>query len=360
MNLLFKNKTNSVYVILNGFVQGLWAASEESHYMIIANMLRFFAILRMTNSLCCHFDRSAAEWRNPLRIKGIIQEISPCVPSARGGSSLSRDDTFINGELLFFGKKLKLVILLFLFAFVLTSTSAQNIMQLNNSWGAINSTIIVPISITNDEEFISFQCDVLLPDGFSYVPGSISLSSRSVDHVVNVTNIENNSIRILSYSLNNTAFLLDSGNVAQFSLSTPSIVGDYIVGINNGIIGNAESVNILDSLKSGEIILTPIGITEDDLPENKIKCFPNPFNENLTIQFDTDSPKQVDVQVFDLKGTPLSYHKLILNNIGINSISFGTHSLLGDKPPNGIYFIHFDFHNGNQAYSIVKKIHLNK
>lgn len=252
------------------------------------------------------------------------------------------------------------LILLFLLAFIITTTiNAQNIMQINNAWGAINSTIIVPISITNDEEFISFQCDVLLPDGFSYVPGSISLSSRSVDHVVNVTNIENNSIRILSYSLNNTAFLLDSGSVAQFSLSTPSIVGDYIVGINNGIIGNAESVNILDSLKSGEIILTPIGITEDDLPENKIKCFPNPFNENLTIQFDTDSPKQVDVQVFDLKGTPLSYHKLILNNIGINSISFGTHSLLGDKPPNGIYFIHFDFHNGNQAYSIVKKIQLN-
>ena len=58
MNLFVKNKIKGVLVILNGFAQGfpLWGikgvrgASEESNNVLIFNMLRFFATLRMTKT----------------------------------------------------------------------------------------------------------------------------------------------------------------------------------------------------------------------------------------------------------------------------------------------------------------------
>jgi len=288
-------------------------------------------------------------------------EISPRNrPSTREISPFCRNDNLILTKLLLFNKGLKSILMLFLLAFILTPTSAQNTMQIDNVQGVINSTVTVPISITNDEEFISFQCDVLLPDGFNYVPGSITLTPRSTDHVVNVTNIEDNTIRILSYSLNNSVFLLDSGVVAKFNLSTPSTEGDYVVGIENGIIGNAQSINVLDSLVVGEISLVPIGVTENNLLQNKINCFPIPFKENLTIQIDVDDPQSIKLLVFDIKGTLLSNHNLEVISTGINNFSFNTYSLLGSNPTNGTYILHFSIQNKDQIYSTVENIQFKK
>ena len=288
-------------------------------------------------------------------------EISPRNrPSTREISPFCRNDNLILTKLLLFNKGLKSILMLFLLAFILTPTSAQNTMQIDNVQGVINSTVAVPISITNDEEFISFQCDVLLPDGFNYVPGSITLTPRSTDHVVNVTNIEDNTIRILSYSLNNSVFLLDSGVVAKFNLSTPSTEGDYVVGIENGIIGNAQSINVLDSLVVGEISLVPIGVTENNLLQNKINCFPIPFKENLTIQIDVDDPQSIKLLVFDIKGTLLSNHNLEVISTGINNFSFNTYSLLGSNPTNGTYILHFSIQNKDQIYSTVENIQFKK
>ena len=305
--------------------------------------------------------RKAFPYRFFIGILRDCDEISPRNrPSTREISPFCRNDNLILTKLLLFNKGLKSILMLFLLAFILTPTSAQNTMQIDNVQGVINSTVTVPISITNDEEFISFQCDVLLPDGFNYVPGSITLTPRSTDHVVNVTNIEDNTIRILSYSLNNSVFLLDSGVVAKFSLSTPSTEGDYVVGIENGIIGNAQSINVLDSLVVGEISLVPIGVTENNLLQNKINCFPIPFKENLTIQIDVDDPQAIKLLVFDVRGTLLSNHNLEVISTGINNFSFNTYSLLGSNPTNGTYILHFSIQNKDQVYSFVKNIQFKK
>ncbi len=292
----------------------------------------------------CHFEGGTTE-KSP-ESGGCACEISPC----------SRNDNTGLNKLSLYFKGLQSILLVVLLAFTST-TSAQNTMQINNAQGFINDTLIVSLSITNDEEFISLQCDVLLPEGFTYVPGSTTLSSRAVDHVISATNTGNNSIRILSYSLNNTPFLSDSGLIAQFSLSTPSTAGDYMLELNNGIIGNAASVNILDSLIAGEVNLTPIGFSENKPLQDKIICFPNPFSENLCIQFNVDVPKTVNMQVFDVKGRFLSERNLELNNTGTFNLNFNKHDLLGNNPAHGTYFIHFGFQQGNQNHSTVKKIH---
>ncbi len=233
-------------------------------------------------------------------------------------------------------------------------------MQINNVHGVVNNTVTVPISITNDEEFISFQCDIVLPGGFNYISGSITLTSRSVDHVVNVTNIGNNTIRLLSYSLNNTPYLQDTGIVANFSLITPSTEGDYIININNGIIGNAESVNIIDNTLAGEINLAPIGVSENRILESEIQCFPFPFSKTITIQFDANYYQQIIMHVYNMRGALLNNHKLNVDKLRINNFTVDAQVLLGNKLDNGLYFIHFDIQHGGQAYSIVKKIQYKK
>jgi len=237
---------------------------------------------------------------------------------------------------------------------------AQNIMQIRNAEGAVNSNITISLSIQNDEEFISFQCDIVLPDGFNYIPGGVSLSPRSVDHVVNVTNIENNTIRILSYSLNNTAFLLDSGVVARVVIATPANEGNYVIGLENGIIGNALSVNIIDDVNNGEVTLGPIGIMEIDVLDDKINCYPNPFNDIITIQLDKGLTQPIKLQIFNVIGLQLSDHELNIDNPKKNTLRFDKQSLFGSKPSDGTYLFQFIVQDKDQIYSIVKKIQLNK
>lgn len=339
--------TNSNLVILN--------ESEGSPFYLIHKAWRFFTSFRMTKKSDCHFE-SAYGGEKSLESVPFALTISP---TDLIGKTEFQNDILLSGKLSLFNKGLKLILLVSLMLFVLTPASyAQNIMQVDDADGTINSNVTVSLSVQNDEEFISFQCDLLLPDGFKYVAGSVSLTPRSVDHVVNVTNIENNIIRILSYSLNNTAFLLDSGVVARVGLSTPETEGDYSIGTENGIIGNAQSVNILDSLINGEINLGPIGISENNILENKINCFPNPFNENLTIHFDIGNPELINLLVFDVDGTLLSNHNL--NSVGIDDLTIDTKSLLGMNASNGTYVLLFSLQDKNQIYSIVKKIQLKK
>ncbi len=256
---------------------------------------------------------------------------------------------------------LKAIFLLFIFTFVCyIGIQAQNFMHIKNVNGKINDQVLIPFSISNQEEFISFQCDIQLPDGFSYIDGSISLSARSVDHVVSVTNIENNRIRIFSYSMNNTPFLLDSGMVVDFRLNTPSNAGQYTIKINNGIIGNSESANILDSVVSGEVSLGPAGILDHKINEQKITCFPNPFDENMTIQLAENHFETVNMQVFDMNGKLLSSHLLAPKLINKNIFTFNTIDLLGINSLSTTYFLHFSFSKENRNYSIVKKIQLKK
>jgi len=375
MRTIIENSILTCIVILS--------ASEESLKVIIHNIWRFFVSLRMTKTLSMSFRPQCSGVEKSPENRPAAQEISLRLSRIRNDSKVFNDWRFFTAfrmtktpEMSFsrydnkvsgvspYGRndniRLKSILLLFILAFIFTTTTAQNIMQIKNAQGVVNSNIDIPISIANDEEFISFQCDVLLPDGFTYIPNSITLTSRSVDHVVNVTNIENNIIRILSYSLNNTAFLADSGDVATIGLTTPQNEGDYIVGINNGIIGNPESVNILDSIVNGEITLGPIGINENNFEEDKIQCFPNPIIDIVTIQINSDNIQALKLQVFDVKGVLISTHDVDIVENEPNSFCFSTNHLLGNNPSNGSYFIHFVFGDGNQQYSTVKMIQLKK
>ena len=102
--------------------------------------------------------------------------------------------------------------------------------------------ILVELEINNEETFITFQADILLPDGFGYIEGSAQLNpERTTDHLITAHVLpETNILRCLAFTLTNDSFIGNSGVIASFMLTSPTTPGIYelvlINGGQNGIV----------------------------------------------------------------------------------------------------------------------------
>jgi len=111
------------------------------------------------------------------------------------------------------------VILYILCGFIIHDTS-----------GPAGENILIETQIINTGfQFISFQVDIILPEGFGYVPGSAFLNpERKADHIVNASVLPGtNTLRMISFSLTNSAFLGEWGIIASFTLTTTDVTGNY-------------------------------------------------------------------------------------------------------------------------------------
>jgi len=99
---------------------------------------------------------------------------------------------------------------------------AVNEIHIGAGAGEIHSEVSIPVSINNMEPFNGFQFDVVLPNNVSYVLNSTELSSRKTDHLISASIVENNKLRIVSYSPSNSNFTGAQGEVLTFKLK-PSV-----------------------------------------------------------------------------------------------------------------------------------------
>ena len=145
---------------------------------------------------------------------------------------------------------------------------ADNTMQIHNVSGEPYDTVTVNIEITNDDPFVAFQLDVPIIDQIAYVTNSTLLASgRSVDHAINASIINNDTLRIFAYSPSNTAFTGNSGNVAAFEIILGTFPGNYSLELISPIIGNSSSQNILTGSINGVLTINApdIDINTDSL-----------------------------------------------------------------------------------------------
>ncbi|NLN96580.1 MAG: carboxypeptidase regulatory-like domain-containing protein, partial [Bacteroidales bacterium] len=96
--------------------------------------------------------------------------------------------------------------------------------------------ILVELEINNEDSFITFQADILLPDGFGFIEGSAQLNpERITDHSTTAHVLpETNILRCLALSLTNDSFIGNSGVIASFMLTTPTTPGIYELVLING------------------------------------------------------------------------------------------------------------------------------
>ena len=147
----------------------------------------------------------------------------------------------------------------FVFLWLLAiSIYGQNVMSVPDYSGRSNDTLEIELKISNSNSFVAFQTDVALPSQVSYIPNSAALTGRSNGHMISATLLQNNILRILAFSVNQSTFLGDTGSVAKFKVKLKTEPGSYSLQLINPIISNANSSNILTSFENGSItILSP-------------------------------------------------------------------------------------------------------
>ncbi len=80
------------------------------------------------------------------------------------------------------------------------------------------------------------------------------------------------------------------------------------------------------------------------LPSTELKCFPNPFSNELHLEFFLPQSSRIDIDVISIEG------KIVKKLVNYELFVEGNHNLLwkvkNDNLTDGIYFIHFRTNNG--------------
>ena len=174
-----------------------------------------------------------------------------------------------------------LLLSIFLFTFTILSqksAEATNTLEVIGNQTPVNDTCLISIKMTNDSAIVAFQIDIPLPDQLTFIENSGFLNpDRMVDHDLDINIIPGDTLRIIGYSTNNTAFLNDTGTIVSFQLLTGTVPGVYPLNIVNPILGSSSSLNILTSYTNGtETILGPnINITTTSLDFGEIPLLGN-------------------------------------------------------------------------------------
>ncbi len=149
-----------------------------------------------------------------------------------------------------------LILLLLLFGHCF----AGNYLSVRDTTVQINQSFPLVIELSNTDSVIAFQFDLELPSSILYAD-SFTIIPLLKNHKVLISLIGCNTIRFLCYSMNNHLIPGTSDPVILFTCKTGNQTGTFEVRLKNGVIGNAKSRDVLDSLQNGIIkIFTPTGI----------------------------------------------------------------------------------------------------
>ena len=144
-----------------------------------------------------------------------------------------------------------------------------NVMFVEDAVTGYQSIVTINVNADNYEDFVAFQFDLEFPNIVSYLPGSCKLTSRAQGHLVQATLIDSTHLRIFSYSMQQKAFLGNSGAIASVDFQVNTDYPDsYLISLENAILGNQYSQNILYGTESGQLtILDPNYYHVIDIPE---------------------------------------------------------------------------------------------
>ena len=130
---------------------------------------------------------------------------------------------------------------------------AVNEIYIGSGQGAANSEISIPVSISNMEAFNGFQFDVVLPNDVSYVESSAVFSARTINHQLIASSLDNNTLRFVAYSPNNTNFSGNDGELFSFKVIPNIASGTYTLPISNAIVSHVDLGNTLSDAYNGSV-----------------------------------------------------------------------------------------------------------
>lgn len=181
------------------------------------------------------------------------------------------------------------------------------------------------------------------------VPGNIDrfdMNLSGLDH----------SVHLLDWSPDSLIFKSTWGNSSYSWKYTNSTYipapGNENVRINLHLFYGSPPSDHLNA----EIILNSFitAIKEQGHPAEQVKIFPNPFEQNCLIEIRSDSYKDVEIGILDLKGKLLGivYHDKIIK--GPNRIEWKGNAGNGKLVQPGLYLIYIKDKTGTRYFKLIK------
>jgi hypothetical protein len=136
---------------------------------------------------------------------------------------------------------------------------AQNTLKIGQYQVLPNTNFVVQLIADNTDPFVAFQVDIPIPAGFSYVDGSAILNaSRISGHALTASLLSGNILRLIGYSVGNVAFSGNSGTLVSFTLTSGAAPATYALELNQPLLGNGQSANIITGSANGSVsVLAP-------------------------------------------------------------------------------------------------------
>jgi len=214
----------------------------------------------------------------------------------------------------------KIEAILFLIGiFFFQGLSATNVLKIGQYQVLPNTEFVIQLEAENSDPFVAFQADIPIPAGFSYVDGSAQLnSSRISGHSLSASVVTGNILRLIGYSVGNTSFMGNNGSLVSFKFKSGTIPATYQFQINQPLIGNNLSVNILTSSMNGEVIvLAPnLKLTVAELNYGRV-----PLESSAEQSFQITNEGNRDLTISSLTFNDPQFSTTVANNFTISANS---------------------------------------
>ena len=140
-----------------------------------------------------------------------------------------------------------------------SSADAVNALLVPNDSGKVDQLKIMDVAMENDSEISAFQFDWLLPDGFTVVADSCSLTDRSNGHGLSISYITSNTVRFISYSGSLKTYSGNSGALVQVALKPGPEVspGVYPLQLQNVVLSDVTGKNVVTTVQNGQFRVIP-------------------------------------------------------------------------------------------------------
>ena len=206
------------------------------------------------------------------------------------------------------------------------------------------TTATLFVELFNQLPVSGLQFDIEFPIGINPVTSDVFLTGRKADHVIVASDISSGKIRVLSYSGSLKSFSGNSGNIIGIPVQVSgSLSGTFPVTISNVVLSDNSGKSIGTGSKSGNITVDiATGISRSDLSSDII-VYPNPFNNELNINFKDKSIKKVSL--YRLDGQMVWTTKKNSDYLLINSEFL--------KP--ALYLLKIESNKGAEIIKIIKK-----
>ena len=244
-------------------------------------------------------------------------------------------------------------ILFFGLLVVSTNIFPQNILSLSDTTVNTYDDFYLHIYLSNTDTITGFQFDIIFPESVQYLDSLIK-SARFTDHIISVGEIEPGRIRLICFSLTNSALLDTTGKLLSLLYNAGGEAGTFIISFDNATLANINSQNVLDSTRNG--VLTVSGVTDiNSLPsiENSLRCniYPNPFNNSTVLNYYTSTLEPITLFWYSLLGEKVNTEIIQPQFIGWNKSLIYAMNM-----SSGIYIIYFQ----NKEFTDIVKVLLMK